>query len=115
LKFRYYLDTGRHTSYHQILPKGVINLEGKKILVRPSQAETTKGENVIIGESREKVRPTTKKSKPTFDEHSANIRKAMLTPKVDKTGLSKRSNRSFQFPHVRPMFQLLADAKIQRR
>jgi hypothetical protein len=68
LNFRYYLNIGGHTSHSQILLKGVINLEGKKILVRPSQAETTKGKNVIIGESREKVRPTNKKSKPTFDE-----------------------------------------------
>jgi hypothetical protein len=42
-----------------------------------------------------------------------NIRKAMLTPKIDKTGMSRRSNQSFQFSHARPMFQLLADAEIQ--
>jgi hypothetical protein len=51
-------------------PKGVIKLEGKKILIRPSQGDTIKGKNVIIGESREKMRPTTKMSKPTFDEPS---------------------------------------------
>jgi hypothetical protein len=50
LKFRGHLGTGGITSYSQILPKGVINLEGKKILVRPSQAETTKGKHFIIGE-----------------------------------------------------------------
>jgi hypothetical protein len=71
LNFRDYLNIEGHTSHSQILLKGVINLEGKKILVRPSQAETTKGKNVIIGESREKVRPTNKKSKPTFDESLA--------------------------------------------
>jgi hypothetical protein len=75
LKFVVHLDIGRHTSHSEILPKGVLNLEGKKILVRPSQAETTKGKNVIIGESREKVRPTTKKPKPTFDEPSAKYKK----------------------------------------
>jgi hypothetical protein len=75
LKFRDHLDTGGHTSHSQILPNGVINLEGKKILVWPSQAETTKGKNVIIGESREKVRSTTKKSKPMFDELSAKYKK----------------------------------------
>jgi hypothetical protein len=42
-----------------------------------------------------------------------NIRKAMLTPKVDKTEMSGRSNRSFRFLHIRPMFQLLADVAIQ--
>jgi hypothetical protein len=71
LKFRDHLDTEGHTSHSQILPKDVISLEGKKILVRPSQAETTKGKNVIVGESREKVGPTTKKLNPTFDEPSA--------------------------------------------
>jgi hypothetical protein len=75
LKFRGHLNTGGHASHSQILPKGVINLEGKKILVRPSQAETTKSKNIIIGESREKVRPTTKKPKPTFDEHSTKYKK----------------------------------------
>jgi hypothetical protein len=39
------------------------------------QAETTKGKNVIIGESREKVRPTTKEPKPMFNEHFAKYRK----------------------------------------
>jgi hypothetical protein len=106
LKFRDHLDTGGHTSPSQMLLKGVINLEGKKILVQPSQAEKTIGKNVIIAESREKVRPTTKKLKPTFDEPRLrlNIKNTMLTPKEDKTGLSRRSNRSFRFPHVRSMF-----------
>jgi hypothetical protein len=75
LKFREHLDTGGHTSHSQILQKGVINLKGKKILIRPSQAETTKGKNVIIGESREMVRPTTKTPKPTLDEPSAKYKK----------------------------------------
>jgi hypothetical protein len=78
-----------HASHSQILPKGVINLEGKKILVRPSQAETTKGKNVIIGESREKVRPTTKKPKPTFDEPSANYKK-------DNADTKSRQNQTVQ-------------------
>jgi hypothetical protein len=43
LKFRDHLDTEGHTSHSRILPKGVISLEGKKILIRPSQTETTKG------------------------------------------------------------------------
>jgi hypothetical protein len=75
LKFRDHLYTGGNTSPSQILPKGVINLEGKKILVRPSQAETTKGKYVMIGESREKVRPATKRSKATFDEPLAKYKK----------------------------------------
>jgi hypothetical protein len=50
-------------------------LKARKIHVWPSQAETTNGKNVIIGESREKVRPTTKKSKPSFDEPSTKYKK----------------------------------------
>jgi hypothetical protein len=30
-----------------------VELEGKKVLVQPSQAESTKGEEVIIGEERQ--------------------------------------------------------------
>jgi hypothetical protein len=75
LKFRDHLDTGGHTSHSQILPKGVINLEDKKILVQPLQVETTKGKIVIIGESREKVKPTTKMLKPTSDEPSIKYKK----------------------------------------
>jgi hypothetical protein len=47
LKFRDQVDTRGHTSHSQILPKGVINFEGKKILVQPPQVETTKVKNVI--------------------------------------------------------------------
>jgi hypothetical protein len=75
LKFRDHLNTGGYTSHSQILSKGIINLEGKKILVRPSQAETTKGKNTIIGESREKMKPTIKKSNFTLDELSGKYKK----------------------------------------
>jgi hypothetical protein len=85
LKFRDHLDTREHTSHSQILPKGVINLEGKKILVQPWQAEITKGKNVMIGESRENGRPTTKKPKPMFDEPSAKYKK-------DNTHTKSRQN-----------------------
>jgi hypothetical protein len=54
----------------------VINLDGKKILVRPSQAETTKGKNVIIGEGREKMKATIKHPKSTFDDLSAKYKKS---------------------------------------
>jgi hypothetical protein len=74
LKFRDHLNIEGHASHSQILPKGVINLEGKKILVWPSQTETTKGKNIIIGESRGNVRPITKKPKPTFYEPSAKYK-----------------------------------------
>ncbi len=74
LKFRDHLNAGGHSSNSQILLKGVINLEGKKILVWPSQTETTKGKNVIIDESRGNVRPITKKPKPTFYEPPAKYK-----------------------------------------
>jgi hypothetical protein len=31
----------------------MVELEGKKVMVRPSQAESTKGKEVIIGEERQ--------------------------------------------------------------
>jgi hypothetical protein len=68
LKYRDHFDTEGHTSHSQILPTGAINFEGKKILVQPSQAETTKRKNVMIGESREKMKSTIKKLKSIFDE-----------------------------------------------
>jgi hypothetical protein len=34
-----------------------VELEGKKVLVRPSQAELTKGKKVIIGEERQPMMP----------------------------------------------------------
>jgi hypothetical protein len=35
-------------------PVNAIDLQGAKLLVRPEQAESTKGKNVIIGEERHK-------------------------------------------------------------
>jgi hypothetical protein len=93
LKFRDDLNTGGHASHSQILPKGVINLEGKKILVRPSQSETTKGKNVITGESREKMRPTTKKPKLTFDE---------LLAKYKKCNAHTKSRQNWTVQKVKP-------------
>jgi hypothetical protein len=104
LKFRDHLNISGHISHKKILLKGVVNLEGKKILVRSSQAETTKGKNVIIGETREKMRPTIKKLKPTFDEFSAKYKKGNAHTKNRQNRNSERSNQSFQFPHVRLIF-----------
>jgi hypothetical protein len=101
LKFRDHLDTRGHTSHILILPKGVINLEGKKILVQSSQPDTAKGKNIIIGESREKVRSTTKKIKLMFDEPSAKYEKDNAHTKSRQNRTSRRSNWSFHFPHVR--------------
>jgi hypothetical protein len=84
LKFRGHLNTRGQISHRQIFPKGVIDLEGKKILIRPSQAETTKDKNVIIGESREKIRLTIKSQSPRLMSFQLNIRKTMLTLKIEK-------------------------------
>jgi hypothetical protein len=35
-----------------LVNKNMVELEGKKVLVRPSQAETNKGKGVVIGEER---------------------------------------------------------------
>jgi hypothetical protein len=100
LKFRDHLDIGGgHTSHSQILLKCVINLEGKKTIVRPSQAETTKGKNVIIGESREKVRPTTKKSKPTFDEPSAKYKKDNAHTTSNQNRNVRKVKQELPVPH----------------
>jgi hypothetical protein len=104
LKFRDHLNTEGHMSRSQILPKGVIKLEGKKILVRSLQAETTKGKNVIFGESRQKMKQTIKKLKSTVDEPSAKYKKGNTHTKIDKTKMSERSNQSFWFFHIRPIF-----------
>jgi hypothetical protein len=59
------------------------------------------------------MKPTIKKPKATFDELSTKYKKANAHTKNRKIGISGRSNWSFWFPHVNPMFQLLADAEIQ--
>jgi hypothetical protein len=39
---------------NDLFPVNAIDLQGVKVLVRPEQAESTKGKNVIIGEERPK-------------------------------------------------------------
>jgi hypothetical protein len=39
---------------NDLFPISTIDLQGAKVLVRPEQAESTKGKNVIIGEERPK-------------------------------------------------------------
>jgi virulence-associated protein VagC len=85
-----------------------IELDGKKVLVRPSQAESIKGKEVVIGEVRQSrmIRPKNqeidrwkknKRSKPrshskvTFDILMAKYRDG----KADFRG---RENRSIRFP-----------------
>jgi hypothetical protein len=35
-------------------PTNMVSFEGKKVLIRPSQAESAKGKDVVVGESRSK-------------------------------------------------------------
>jgi hypothetical protein len=51
----------------------MVELNGKKVLVRPSQAESTKGKEVIIGEERQP---------------------RMIRPKNPKIGRWKKNERS---------------------
>ena len=66
----------------------MINFEGKKVLVRPSQAETTTGKSVVIGESRTKGKSKVKKLKPTFDELLAKYKEG----KARQRATSRPSN-----------------------
>jgi hypothetical protein len=90
-----------------------VELDGKKVLVRPSQAESTKGKEVVIGEERQPrmIRPKNPKigrwkknerSKPrshpkvTFDILMAKYRGG-------KAGIRGCENRTIRFPWIRPV------------
>jgi hypothetical protein len=83
------------TGGQQLLKKpisiGAINFEGKNVIVRPYQAKTTKGKNVVFGESRKKEKTNIKKAKPTFD-------KILAKYKEGRAGTRNRENRNFRFP-----------------
>jgi hypothetical protein len=89
----------------------MVELDGKKVLVRPSQAESTKGTEVVIGEKRP---PWMIKPKGLKDGQwqknegascsdaqrtpSTSTRKEGLTSGVVKIGPSKIPNWTVQFP-----------------
>jgi hypothetical protein len=60
-----------------------VELEGNKVLVRPSQTESTKGKEVIIGEER---------------------RPRMIRPKNKKNGRWKKNERSKPWSHPKTTF-----------
>jgi hypothetical protein len=93
----------------------MVELEGEKVLVRPSQDETTKGKEVIIGE--ERPPRMIKLKSPKDDQWQKNEgasrnatqrppstsswrspRKAGLASGGAKTGPSRMSNKIVQFP-----------------
>jgi hypothetical protein len=59
-------------------PVSTIDLQGAKVLVRPEQAESTKGKNVIIGEER-----------PKSYEDKIWLRKVVLEKDADGTDVLK--------------------------
>jgi hypothetical protein len=90
-----------------------VELEGEKVLIRPSHAELTKGKKVIIGEKRQTrmIRPKNPKigrwknnegSKPpshpkvTFDILMAKYRGG-------KASIKSRENRTIRFSWIRPV------------
>jgi hypothetical protein len=89
----------------------MVKLKGKKVLVRPSQAKTTKGKEVVIGEERPSrmIRPrnleidrwkknerSNPRSRPkvTFDILMAKYRDG-------KAGIRGRKNRTIRFPWIK--------------
>jgi hypothetical protein len=90
-----------------------VELDGKKVLVRPSQAESTKGKEVVIGEERQPrmIRP----KNPEIGRWKKNERsKPRSRPKVTfdilmakyrggKAGIRGRENRTIRFPWIRPV------------
>jgi hypothetical protein len=75
-----------------------VELEGKKILVRPSQAESTEGKKVVIGEERQS---------------------RMIRPKNPKIGRWKKNERSKSQSHPKVTFDILMvkyrDGKVEIR
>jgi hypothetical protein len=89
----------------------MVELDGKKVLVRPSQAESTKGKEVVIGEERRlrMIRP----KNPEIDQWKKNERsKPRSHPKVTfnilmakyrdgKASIRGHENRTIRFPWIR--------------
>jgi hypothetical protein len=93
----------------------MVKLEGKKVLVRPSQAESTMGKEVIIGEEwpSRMIKPKSLKGcqwktnegfklqrypKASFDILMAKNKEGRPTSWEAKTGPSGMPNRTVQFP-----------------
>jgi hypothetical protein len=92
-----------HSPFPHNAEVNMVELEGKKVLVRPNQAETTKGKNVVIGEerppkkleigssSRNMQRRVPRRPKANFD---------LLLSKYSegRAGLRRGENRNFRKP-----------------
>jgi hypothetical protein len=104
-----------------------VELDGKKVPVRPSQAKSTKGKEVIIGEerrprmirpknpkmangrrSREESHDLVQKSPSTSSWLNTEMARPVLGvaktgPSGSQTGLSVFPNRTIWFPWIRPV------------
>jgi hypothetical protein len=80
----------------------MVKLEGKKVLVRLSQAETTKGKEVIIGEERppRMIKPKSPKDGQWKNNEGASCNTAQRPPSTSswpstkKVGLASRGVKS---------------------
>jgi hypothetical protein len=91
-----------------------VQLEGKKVLVRPPQAESTNGKKVIIGEERPPRMNKPKnpeigrwkkneRSKPPLTSSSLSTETARLASGVMRTRPSVFPNWTIRFPWIRPI------------
>jgi hypothetical protein len=98
-----------------LMNMNMVELEGKKVLVQPSQAEMTKGKEVVIGEERlsRMIKPKSPKDGQWQKNEGASHNIAQRPPSTSswpstrkegpasggvKTGPSKIPNRIVRFP-----------------
>jgi hypothetical protein len=93
-----------------------VELEGKKVLVWPSQAESTKGKEAIIGEERQ-LRMIRSKNPEVGRWKKNEISKSRSRPKAtfnirmvkyrdDKVGIRGHENRTIRFFEIRSVLVL---------
>jgi hypothetical protein len=96
----------------------MVELEGKKVMVRPSHVESTKGKEVIIGEERQlrmiKLKSLkdgqwkkNERSKPQ-SRAKATFNILMAKYREDRTGIRERENWTIRFPWIRLVLLQLA-------
>jgi hypothetical protein len=84
----------------------VLELKNPKVLIRPNQAESTKGKNVIIGEERpEKKMQQNKTSRDAStlgrqDKKKANNKSTGLTGASNESGGSSKSKIRLSFKEL---------------
>jgi hypothetical protein len=89
----------------------MVELEGKKVMVRPSQAKSTKGKDVVIGEERQSrmIKPKSlkdgqwKKNERTKPQQRPKVTFDILMAKYKegKAGIKERKNQTIQIPWIR--------------